>query len=60
MPNSQKIKPIVLAVVKLHLSESISQSVKIHNLQNSIVTYLKMPKFSNEQFFIDEISVYKI
>ena len=33
--NSEKIKPVALAIIKLHLSEGISQSVR-QSLENSV------------------------
>ena len=35
MSNSEKIKPVALAVIKLHLSEGISQSVT-QSVENSV------------------------
>ena len=35
MSNSEKIKPVALAVIELHLSEGISQSVS-QSVENSI------------------------
>ena len=35
MSNSEKIKPVVLTIIKLHLSEGISQSVT-QSVENSI------------------------
>jgi len=37
-PNNEKIKPVSLAIAKLHLSESINQSVsrKLHFFLNSV------------------------
>ena len=40
--NSEKIKPIALAVIKLCLSEGISQSVT-QSVENSVEYFFKIP-----------------
>ena len=50
--NSEKIKPVVLAVIKLRLSEGISQSV------SQSVSYLLTKSVENsvENFFLNSVA----
>ena len=45
MLNSEKIKPITLAVIELHLSEGISQSVNLLNKVLKIIHSNLMQRF---------------
>ena len=45
MLNSEKIKPITLAVIELHLSEGISQSVNLLNKILKIIHSNLMQRF---------------